>query len=160
MSLQARVCLEKEAERLMIYSRLRTYSFVLAIIAVIATQIGCAPLTAQDLRSGEVRKQVLKVDEPYQAVFQRLAKQVRQCYFTSRMKSQSTVTASKDNHSRVASIELTRLYGADGSRVSMLVDVTALAENQTEVSIYATYPYRSDARQVARWAKPGKLSCL
>ena len=130
------------------------------VILISVSAIACAPITSQSIGVGHAVATDIRVSEPYQAVFKRVANQLRQCQFYTPMGAQHTVVGEKHNHLRQANIRLIRLYGPTSQDVSMLIKVEAISDTESSVGIHATFPYRKSARAARAWASGESLDCV
>lgn len=133
----------------------------LLLIPLLALTACSAPITKDSIRHDPVYTKTVSVDKPYQIVFADLLKKSRACYLDQPFKKQLTLVGNRDNGKKTANITLEYVYAMAEHDVIMMVDITSVEKNKTQVNVYTSdKSYKPKVDRVGEWATNVALDAL
>jgi len=133
---------------------LLTLAFILAACT--------GPVTKDNIRQNPVYSKTFSVNQAYQQVFDVLLKNSQSCYLNRPSSIQLTLVGNRDNGNKTANITLEYVYAMAEQDVILMLDITALRDEETRVNVYASR--KGDAAKVdiiQKWLddKDAELAC-
>jgi hypothetical protein len=134
--------------------------FWLAFISFILFLLfGCAPATIQGLRENHAGKISFDVDENYQSVYRKVLTPARNCWQSGLITAQMVVQGDLYTDTRQGNVTVA-LHGGAGVDTYFTVDVVALSDSKTRVTVYHAFRNQERAAQaVELWVKENSTVC-
>lgn len=120
---------------------------------------GCAPATVQGLRENHAGKITFDVDENYQSVYRKVLTPARDCWQSGLITAQMVVQGDLYTDTWRGNVTVA-LHSGAGVDTYFTVDVEALSEAKTRVTVYHAFRNQERAAQaVELWVKQNSKLC-
>jgi len=132
-----------------------TRKYILLVIALAAGVSGCLPASVQALRGEPGGESSFEIAAGYQEVYRRIAPELRTCSESAWIGDHTSVRAELFTDTRTAELSIEGVNMLLGRRVTLLIEITALAEQRSR--IHVLWPGRGDMSATVRaWAGGAK----
>lgn len=135
---------------------MRHVSITLTVLLII---VGCAPATIEALRENHANKLSFDVKENYQPVFRKVLKTARKCFQTGLITAQMVVQGELYQDIETGTITVA-IHGGLGVDTHLAVDVTAIDEDNSKVTVFnALSSWNRSSQLVREWVLENSAEC-
>lgn len=131
----------------------------LTTLFIVLLVSGCAPATIDGLRKDHANQISFHVNENYQPIYRKVLSMARQCYQTGMITAQLVVQGDLYHDIKSGSVTVA-LHGGFGVETHLVVDIDAIDEGASKITVYNALPSWNSASQAVReWVEDGATEC-
>ena len=131
---------------------------IFGLLAMVS--VACAPITESVIREEPKGKVEFSVEDRYQNVFDTILAQSKTCFLKQPTQAQLTVTGTRINRDKTASITVAHVYEMAERDVYLLTDITAMGDQNTLVkTYYKSLGSEKRAKAVKNWVLNNEKGC-